>query len=349
MARQLIFINNIAEYKGKFYYRATVRGKTRQKLAYGANSRKDAEKMLKEEQRKMELEQAGLIKPSTPVPLSRLCQLYDTRNKMKNRSKTRGDKRKYIQQFWGLNKNARQLKRGDIEKWRTWLRDTKKLSNATINKYCSYLNVAYKLAILDGLLENNPLNFIEKLEEPKENIKYLTQEEMRQVLKTLDYFPRFKNFVLLVIMTGFRISNVNYMRWEWINIEHRLIHIKPQDNKGGLDIIHEISDEVLSIFEQIGIQKTGYVFPLGKNGIKPYANPQRDIINKVFKKAGINHTGFHIFRHTVGTTLAENNVPFKNIQAFLHHKDPRTPLKYIHLADYNQSRADNIMQNFISS
>ena len=152
----------------------------------------------------------------------------------------------------------------------------------------------------------------------------------------------------MVIRTGFRISNVNYMRWEWINIAHRQIHIKPQDNKGGLDIIHEISDELLRIFEQIGIQKTGYVFPLGLNG-KPYANPQRDIINKVFKKAGINYTGFHIFRHTAGTTLAENNIPFKSIQAFLHHKDPRTPLKYIHLVEYNQVKADNVIQDFISS
>ncbi len=348
MARQLTFINNIAEYKGKFYYRATVRGKTRQKLAYGANSRKDAEKMLKEEQRKMELEQAGLIKPSTPVPLSKLCQLYDTHNKMKNRSKVRGDKRKYIQEYWGLNKDSRLIKRGDIEKWQVWLKEKKNLSNSTINKYCSYLNVGYKLAIQDGLLENNPLNFIPKLKEPKENIKFLTKEEIQKVLKALDDFPRFKNFVLMVIRTGFRISNVNYMRWEWINIAHRQIHIKPQDNKGGLDIIHEISDELLRIFEQIGIQKTGYVFPLGLNG-KPYANPQRDIINKVFKKAGINYTGFHIFRHTAGTTLAENNIPFKSIQAFLHHKDPRTPLKYIHLVEYNQVKADNVIQDFISS
>ena len=348
MSKPRIYIDNIAEDNGKFYYRATVRGDTRVRRAYGAKSRKDAERMLNEERRKMELEQAGLAKPSKPVPLSKLCQLYVTHNKMNNRSKTRGDKRKCIQEFWGLNKDARQLKRGDIEKWRVWLKETKKLANSTINKHCSYLNVAYNLAIKDGLLENNPLNFIKKLEEPLENIKYLSKEELLSVISTLENFPRFKNFVLLVIHTGFRINNVNYMRWEWINIEKKTIHIQPQDNKGGLNIIHEISDEVLKIFEDIGIQQTGYVFPLGLNG-KPYANPQRDIINKVFKKAGITASGFHIFRHTVGTVLAMNNTPFKNIQAFLHHKDPRTPLKYIHLVDYDQSKADNIMQNFISS
>ena len=349
MTRNLSFIGNIAEYNGKFYYRATVRGKTRTKRAYGARSRKDAERMLHEEQRNMELEQAGLKKPSTPVPLLKLCNLYDTHNKMNNRSKTRNDKRKYIQEYWGLNKDARTIKRGDIENWRKWLKDKKKLSNSTINKHCSYLNVSYKLAVVDGILEENPLSYIKKLEEPDENIKFLTKEEMQQVLKALKSFPRFKNYVLLVILTGFRISNVNYMRWEWIDLEHRIIHIAPKNNKSGVDIRHEISDEVLAIFEEIGIKESGYVFPLGLNGVRPYANPQRDIINKVFKKAGVNANGFHIFRHTVGTTLANNNVPLKHIGAFLHQKDPRTPLKYIHLAEYNQAKADNIMQNFIAS
>lgn len=171
---------------------------------------------------------------------------------------------------------------------------------------------------------------------------------MQRVLKALESFPKFKNYVLLVINTGFRVSNVNYMRWEWIDFDNMLIHIPPKDNKGAVDIKHGISDEVLKIFENIGIKKTGYIFPLGKNGERPYANPQRDIINKVFKKAGIDATGFHIFRHTVGTVLSKNNYSLKHIQKFLHHADERTSLKYIHLVDYEQSRADNIIRNFMS-
>lgn len=349
MTKNLVFIKNIAEKDGKFYYRATVRGKTHQKLAYGATNRTQANKMRLEEQRKMELEQAGLIKPCTPVPLSKLCKLYENHCKNKNRSKGYIEKQKKLQEYWGLKYDARKLKRGDIEKWRIWLREEKKLSNSTINKYTSYLNLAFKLAIQDDLLQVNPLAYIEKLKEPKENVKYLTKEEMQQVLKALESFPRFKNYVLLVINTGFRISNVNYMRWEWIDLDNMLIHIPPKDNKGGVDIKHGISDEVLKIFQDIGVKKTGYVFPLGKNEERPYANPQRDIINKVFKKAGIDATGFHIFRHTVGTTLAKNNVPFKDIQAFLHHKDERTPFKYIHQVAYEQSKADNIIQNFMSN
>lgn len=349
MSRKFHFVNNIAEYNGKFYYRANAHGKTHPRRAYGARNRSDAEKMLREELRNMELETAGLKKPSTPVPLSKLCQLYDTHNKNNNRSKTRGEKKKVLQEFWGLKKDARQIKRGDIEKWRTWLKEVKKLSNSTINKYTCYLSVCYKLAIQDDLLEDSPLKFINKLEEPKENVKFLTKAEMQKVRKALESFPRFNNFVLLVILTGFRVSNVNYMRWEWIDIKNRLIHIKPQDNKGSLEIYHEISDEILKIFESIGIKKRGYVFPLGQDGRQPYANPQRDIINKVFKKAGIDASGFHIFRHTVGTTLAENNKPFKYVQSFLHHKDPRTSLKYIHMVDFKQSEGDSIMKDFIGS
>ena len=312
MGRQLQFIDNIAEYKGKFYIRATVRRKTRQKRAYGATCRKDAEKMLREELRNMELEQAGLIKPCKPVPLSKLCKLYSTYNSLNNRTGDRNEKRNRLNEYWGLNKDAREIKRGDIEEYRVWLKK-KNLSNSTINKYVSYICVCYNLAIKDGLLDENPVKYVKMLEEPRENVKYLTKEEMQQVLKALESFPRFKNFVLFAISTGFRISNVNYLRWEWINIGNRVIHITPENNKGGVDIRHGISDEILAIFEEIGIKESGYVFPLGLNGVEPYTNPQRDIINKVFKKANIDASGFHIFRHTVGTTLAENNIPFKNM------------------------------------
>lgn len=59
-------------------------------------------------------------------------------------------------------------------------RRKKKLSNSTINKYTSYLNLAFKLAIQDDLLQVNPLAYIEKLEEPNENVKYLTKRKCRE-------------------------------------------------------------------------------------------------------------------------------------------------------------------------
>lgn len=78
----------------------------------------------------------------------------------------------------------------------------------------------------------------------------------------------------------------------------------------------------------------------------PYANPSRDIINKIFNKAGIEANGFHIIRHSVGTTLGEGTTPTK-IKAFLHHKDVRTSMKYVHNTDDDFTNEHNIIKNFL--
>ena len=174
-------------------------------------------------------------------------------------------------------------------------------------------------------------NKLKKLDEGEENIKYLTKEEVEKIKAVLeeDDYKKFKNLVYVTLYTGFRISNINYMRWEWIDINNRLIIIPGKCHKSGKKLEHPINDELYEIFVNIGIKKRGYVFLREETG-KPYTNPQRDIINKIFDKAGVEANGFHIIRHTVATTLAENNASEFEIQTFLHHEDFRTSRKYIH-------------------
>lgn len=107
-----------------------------------------------------------------------------------------------------------------------------------------------------------------------------------------------------------------------------------------------MNDELYKIFENIGIKKHGYVFSREETG-KPYANPSRDIINKIYEKAGLDVNGFHIIRHTVGTTLAENGASDFEIQAFLHHDDFRTSKKYTHTKPKMLKNADNIIRDFL--
>ena len=79
----------------------------------------------------------------------------------------------------------------------------------------------------------------------------------------------------------------------------------------------------------------------------PYTNPQRDIINKIFNKAGIDANGFHIIRHTVGTTLGEKR-HIRKVQAFLHHKDIRTTMKYVHNTDDEFPVENDIIKDFLN-
>lgn len=342
------YIDNIAEVNGKFYIRVKVHGRTRQLRAHGAKNRKQAKEFLEAERYKMRQEEAGLRKIEKPVPIKDLCDIYKTHNAQNNRQRAPKEKIEAVRQFWGLNKDASKLKQTDIMKFRQWLQEERNLKNATINRYVAFLSKAFNLAIEDDLLVKNPCSRLDKLEEPEENVKYLTKEETAKVLELLETeeFIKFKPMVLMCFNTGFRISNVNYMRWEWINIDKKLIRIKPKDNKGKQDIKHRINDDVYNILMELGVKDSGYLFAREETGM-PYANPSRDIINKIFNKAGIEANGFHIIRHTVGTELGDKSHP-RRVQAFLHHKDIRTTMKYVHNTDEEFTEENNILKNFLN-
>lgn len=341
------YIDGIAQVGDKFYIRPKVHGKPRQLLAQGAKNRAEARVILEAEKYKMRQQEVGLAKVEKPVPLKDLCDIYKAYNAQNNRQREPREKIEAVRQFWGLHKDAAKLKQSDIIKFRSWLMEEKKLSNSTINRYVAFLSKAFNLAIEDDLLIKNPCSHLDKLEEPEENVKYLTKEETDKVLELLETeeFIKFKPLVLMCFNTGFRISNVNYMRWEWINMDKKLIRIKPKDNKGKQDIKHRINDDVYSILMELGVKDSGYLFAREETGM-PYANPSRDIINKIFNKAGIEANGFHIIRHSVGTTLGEGTTPTK-IKAFLHHKDVRTSMKYVHNTDDDFTNEHNIIKNFL--
>ena len=344
----LHFSEGVGNRNGIWYMLIKSNGQSKKIPIYEADSESKAKEIRADYLAKLRLQKKGIIKVATPIPLKRLVDTYIVHNSANNRQKKPNEKIARLDKFFGLNRDARTITRSELEQFRIWLKDHEKLSNSTINKYISFVSCSYNLVIDDYLLEINPCKKLKKLDEGEENIKYLTKEEVEKIKAVLeeDDYKKFKNLVYVTLYTGFRISNINYMRWEWIDINNRLIIIPGKRHKSGKKLEHPINDELYKIFVNIGIKKRGYVFLRVETG-KPYTNPQRDIINKIFDKAGVEANGFHIIRHTVATTLAENNASEFEIQTFLHHEDFRTSRKYIHSKPSMLKNADNIIRDFL--
>ena len=333
---------------GKYYCRFKIHGVQKHKLCQGATTKAEALAIEDAEKYKLRQEQAGLIKEEKPVPLKLLCNLYKNHNADNNRQREPKEKIQAVYDYWGADKNARTLQRSDIEGWRRWLKETKNISNATINRYVSFLSVGFNLAIDDNLLEKNPCRRLEGLEEPKETVKFYTKKEKDKIIAVLDLeeFERYKNFVLAVFYTGLRIANIQYMRWEWFDFKNNIINIMPQDNKGKKVIEHPISKSLLKILQKMGIKKEGYVFTNSETGL-PYTYPTR-FLKKICQKAGVKYIGFHGIRHTVATKLAEDNTPPHVMKAFLAHSDIRTTMKYIHITKNALAKATETLEDFMN-
>ena len=328
----------------KYYCRFQINGERHHYLCKGAKDIKEAQKLETAFKYQIMQEQSGIKKVDKPIPLSRLLQLYTDYNEQNNRQKRQIEKERAVEEYFGKSRNVKTIISSEIEAFRVWLKTEKNLSNGTINRYYSYLSKAFNLGIRDKLLEYNPCK-LKLLEEPKETIKFYNKTEQDKLIKTINKeLQAFRPFVVCVFQTGLRISNVQYLRWEWIDIRTRIIEILPQHNKGKKLIRLYISDELLKELKAIGIRKEGYVF-INPNTGNIWINPCR-YLKKLCEKAKIKYIGFHGIRHSVGTELAEKGVPINVIQAVMAHSDIRTTMKYIHLKDNAIKEAITVLNSY---
>lgn len=67
---------------------------------------------------------------------------------------------------------------------------------------------------------------------------------------------------------------------------------------------------------------------------------------KIKEKAQVENLRFHDLRHTVGTRLAQANVPVPVIREILAHSEIKTTMRYVHTASEEIQRAMNILDSY---
>jgi integrase/recombinase XerD len=65
-------------------------------------------------------------------------------------------------------------------------------------------------------------------------------------------------------------------------------------------------------------------------GHKYARNSFEQLVNRLFKQAGINHSGVHCLRHTAATLAIENGSPIEQVRALLGHASLLTTSIYVH-------------------
>ena len=109
-------------------------------------------------------------------------------------------------------------------------------------------------------------------------------------------------------------------------------------NRETLDCIQELN----TIKNRYLVPKTNIIFCNKKGTILSYGN----VVQTLRRCLGDDFCGFHIFRHTHASILAEKQIPLDTIQRRLgHEKDDITKKIYIHVTDKTREREHNIFRN----
>jgi len=217
------------------------------------------------------------------------------------------------------------------------------LKAKTINGYLSILRRCLDTAQEWGELSSLPRIKWLKCEPPP--FDFLSFVESARLLAAPIEEP-WPLMIHCALRTGMRVGELIALRWECVNLEHRLITVRrslvrgvessPKSNR----IRHvPISGDLLEALD--GVRRaSGYVFA-DAAGMPVKHERARRALGRAMRAAGIRPVGWHTLRHTFASQLASRGVPLQAIQAFLGHATIQMTMRYAHLLPSAYSAAVN--------
>lgn len=135
---------------------------------------------------------------------------------------------------------------------------------------------------------------------------------------------------------GLRLNEARNLRWEDVDFERGLIHLKKC--KGGKERVVFLHEKVKEVMMGYGVHRFGPVLVSGRGG-KYNLRTMEMIVSNSAAKAGIGRVVTpHGLRHSFATHLLESGADISHIQRLLGHCDIRTTLIYAHVANKDIQR-----------
>lgn len=176
-------------------------------------------------------------------------------------------------------------------------------SDGLIRKEFVVFQIIMNMATEYDLLDKNPFssyNFKKTLKNYETKERFLTPEEIKNLLENSNKY--LKRIIIFLLETGLRINELINLLYTDIatdlktNIQY--VVIKKEISKNKKERIIPLTKLAM---QQVNEQKiefpnSSFIFTDFKGSF--YKSTPKKALHNAFKKAGIQQTGFHIFRHT---------------------------------------------------
>jgi integrase len=217
--------------------------------------------------------------------------------------------------------------------------ERRKVSPNTANKEIRYLRATFNFGKKKRYIKDNPVDGIEFLPTDRK-VRYVpNQNDIDKVIEAAD--PDTQDYLWTVRETMGRMSEINALTWEDVNLNERYVILYTRKKRGGhrTPRFVPMTQQLQEILERRYAQRDTtkpWVFwhrycssKTGEWNEGPYDDRKR-IMKTLCKKAGVKYFRYHALRHAGASIMENSNVPIGAIQEILGHENRSTTEIYLH-------------------
>jgi len=219
----------------------------------------------------------------------------------------------------------------------------KGISATSLNKDITCLKTIVNRAMMNGLLDRNPIRGVKKFKEiPRD--RTLTSEEFQNLLNACS--ARMRSIVLVGYSTGMRCGEILRLKWEQVDFKNKFIVLEALETKTMERREIPLSQTLVGILKDVPPT-------LGSPYIFTYKGKPMRSLSWTFKRAcnraGIANFRFHDLRHCAVTNFRKAGVSDSVIMSISGHKTHAVFRRYDRVDRDDRQGAIQKVENLIDT
>jgi len=218
----------------------------------------------------------------------------------------------------------------------------------TVARKIASLRTFYKYLHREKKVDSNPAASLISPKRPKPLPKFLTTEEIEQILSNIniDTPSGYRNRAILELLwaSGMRVSELSGLNFGNLNLENNEITVFGKGAKERIILVTDRAKKYLQGYIDVArpLIAKGYttapvtdetpVF-INKTGYRLQTKTVRNVINEIVEKIELpKKVTPHMFRHSFATHLIENGADLRVVQELLGHASISNTQIYTHIS-----------------
>jgi len=236
---------------------------------------------------------------------------------------------------WG-KMTCKEISREMVEKF---MLERSRVSACTANQDLRYLRSVFNFGKKRELIDINPTQGMEFMPVEKK-VKYVpSSHDIDKVIQVAD--PDTQDYLWVLRETMARVSEVNRLTWNDVDLVGRSVTLSTRKKKGGhltprkvpmTEKLHEVLNKRFAVRDKSKPWVFWHTYKSAKTGevvSGPYQD-RKQLMWNLCEKAKVKYFRFHALRHAGASIMDNSNVPMGAIQRILGHENRSTTEIYLH-------------------